>query len=125
MDYKSLYPDLLSTVFRNNTDADIKDVIIAIVAWDENGLPVKIRGQFEYDDPTYVTKVTLEDINMIPGSTFGESDGYKLEEYPKFRRFKAMVTSYTTFEGEKWENPLFQDFCDLYEGKRLLINYNK
>ncbi len=56
---------------------------------------------------------------MIPGSSFGDSKGYELKENSKIKSFKAIAASYTTFEGEKWENPLFQDFCDLYEGKRL------
>lgn len=117
--YKSLYPDMLQAILQNNSEEDIKDAVVAFVAWDENGLPVKIKGSLSFNDPAYVTKVSFDDINMIPGSSFGESNGYQIDENCDINSFKAIVVSYTTFEGEKWENPLFRDFCDLYEGKRL------
>ena len=33
--------------------------------------------------------------------------------------FKAIVVSYETFEGKTWNNPYYEDFCSLYEGKKL------
>ena len=42
--YKFLYPDMLQAVLKNNTTEDIKDAVVAFVAWDENNLPMKIEG---------------------------------------------------------------------------------
>ena len=117
--YKLIYPDLLQAIIQNNSEEDIRDAVLAFVAWDSNGLPVKIKGQMSFNDPTYVTEVLLEDINLVPGSSYGDSQGYAIDENCAIESFKAMVVSYTTFEDKTWENPEYKAFCDLYEGKRL------
>ena len=65
--YKSLYPDLLSTVIQNHTDEDIKDAVLAIVAWDSNKLPVKLVGNMDFQGGEYFKKVNYRDINLVGG----------------------------------------------------------
>lgn len=117
--YKSLYPDMLQAVIQNNSEADIKDAVVAFMGWDDNGLPVKIEGQFDFGDAKYVKEVNFTDINLTPGSTYGESSGYKLNESSTVTTVKAIAISYETFEGEKWSNPHYKDFKKLYEGQKL------
>lgn len=117
--YKSLYPDLLQAIVQNNSEDEIRDAVIAFVGWDANGLPVKIKGHMSFNDPTYVTKVSFENINLVPGSSYGDSQGYAVDENCGIASFKAIVVSYTNFEEKTWENPDYKVFCDLYEGKRL------
>ncbi len=116
--YKSLYPDMLQAILQNNTAADIKNAVVAFVAWDENGLPVKIKGQFDFDDGAYIKQVNYADINLAAGGTFGQDSGFSLEEKPGIASFKAIPVSFETFEGETWENPYFDEFCTLYEGQK-------
>lgn len=118
--YKSLYPDMLQAILQNNSEEDIRDAVVAFVAWDENGLPVKIKGSMSFNDPTYVVKVSFDGINVAPGGSFGDSQGYSVDEKCGIKEFKAIVVSYTTFEDKKWENPNYKKFLDLYEGKRLV-----
>lgn len=118
--YKSLYPDLLQAIVQNNSEDDIRDAVVAFVGWDTNGLPVKIKGQMSFNDPTYVTEVLFEDINLVPGSSYGDSQGYAVDENCGITTIKAVVVSYTTFEDKTWENPDYKAFCDLYGGKRLI-----
>ncbi len=115
--YKNVYPDLIQAIFVNNSEHDIKNAVIAFVAWDKNGLPVKIKGKSSYNDPTYIIKVNYGDINMIPGSTYGESSGYGVDERCGINKFNAIVVSYEAFDGENWSNPLYDDWCELYEGR--------
>lgn len=117
--YKSLYPDMLQAIVQNNSEDDIRDAVIAFVGWDANGLPVKIKGQMSFDEPEYVTEVSFENINLVPGGSYGDSSGYAIDETSGIASFKAIVVSYTNFEEETWENPDYEAFCDLYEGKRL------
>lgn len=117
--YKSLYPDMLQAIIQNNSEEDIRDAVVAFVGWDANGLPVKIKGHIDFSDPTYLTKVTFENINLVPGSATGDSQGFAIDENCGVSTFKAIVVSYTNFEDKKWENPDYKAFCDLYEGKRL------
>lgn len=119
--YKALYPDMLQVVFKNDTQYDIKNAIIAFVAWDKNNLPVKIKGSIDFSDSAYIRQVNYNDINLIPGATFGEDSGFKIDETCKISTFKAIVVSYEAFTGEKWENPLYNDWCKLYEGVKLSV----
>lgn len=117
--YKSLYPDMLQAIIQNNSEEDIRDAVVAFVGWDANGLPVKIKGQMSFNDPAYVTEVAFDDINLVPGGTYGDSNGFAIDENCGVSTFKAVVVSYTTFEDKTWENPDYKAFCDLYGGKRL------
>lgn len=117
-EYKALYPDMLQAVITNDSDRDIKDAVVAFVAWDENGLPVNIKGQFDFTNGSYVKKVNYAGINLIPGKSFGENQGFSLEENNKIETFLAIVVSYEDFDGNTWENPLFSEWCRRYEGVR-------
>lgn len=120
-EYKSLYPDVLQAILVNNTQSDIKDVVVAFVAWDENDLPVLIKGQFDYNPASYIRRASYAGINMVPGSTYGENTGMRLDESIRgIVTVKAIVVSYVTFDGETWENPEFAQFIEEYEGKKLL-----
>lgn len=120
-EYKSLYPDVLQAILVNNTQSDIKDVVVAFAAWDENDLPVLIKGQFDYNPASYIRRASYAGINMVPGSTYGENTGMRLDESIKgIVTVKAIVVSYVTFDGETWENPEYAQFIEEYEGKKLL-----
>lgn len=118
-DYKTLYPDLLQATFINNSDLDLRDVSVAFVAWDKNGLPVKIKGQIDFSDGSYVQKCKYSDVNLIPGTKGGEGGGLALDgDIDNIDKFKAIVVSYESFDGDTWENPLFDTWIELYSGKR-------
>ncbi len=117
--YKVLYPDMLQAILENNTNNDIKNAVVAFAAWDKNGLPVKIKGKFDFTDGSYITKVNFSDINLVPGKTFGDKKGYEVDESCGIKTVKAIVESYETFEGEVWENPLYIEWCEIYEGEKL------
>ncbi len=118
-EYKALYPDMLEVVFKNASNDDIRDLVIAFVAWDKNGLPVKIKGSIDFSDGGYVRKCNYEGMNLIPGESGGGDGGMSIDEECNISTFKAIVYSYTTFEDETWENPYFDAWCELYEGKKL------
>lgn len=117
--YKNLYPDLLQAMIKNETQKDIKNAVVAFVAWDENKLPIKIKGNLDLSDSSYIKRVDYNDINLVPGKTFGNDVGYELDPNNNIKSFKAIVVSYEAFDGEKWENPLFKDWKKLYEGQKI------
>lgn len=117
--YKSLYPDLLKAIIVNNTSYDIRDAVVAFVAWDNNNLPVKIKGRYDMTG-SYIKRVNYSDINLVPGSTYGENEGLGLDDdCDNISTFKAIIVSYETFDGIKWSNPLYSSWCKLYEGVKL------
>lgn len=117
--YKSLYPDMLQVILQNDTEYDIKNAVIAFAAWDENNLPVKIKGSIDFSDGAYIRQVNYSDINLIPGATFGDSYGFEIDEKCGIKSFKAIVVSYEAFSGETWSNPLYNDWRKMYEGVKL------
>ena len=117
--YKSLYPDMLQASIKNNSNIDIKNMVIAFAAWDENKLPVRIKGNIDFSDGSYVLKADYDDVNLVSGATFGENSGVKLDKDHTIVHIKAIVVSYEGFDGEKWENPCFDQWCEHYEDKRL------
>lgn len=116
---KSLYPDALNVVFQNNSGKDVKDVVLGLVAWDENNFPVKIQGEF-INGKDYYVELSCSDANMINGATYGEDQGLMLDEDNNINKFKAIVVSYTDFDGNTWDNELLDDFKELYYDKKLL-----
>lgn len=116
---KSLFPDMLSATIRNNTTVDVKDAVVAFVAWDKHGLPVKIESQFDFAGGSYLCTTSYDDINLIPGETFGDHYGLYLDQDSTIKSCKAIVVSYNDFDGNEWRNPYFNVFRELYEGKKL------
>jgi hypothetical protein len=57
--------------YTKHTNSDIKNAIIAFVAWDTNDLPVKIMGTLVSQEPIS-QKSASTTINLIGGETFGE-----------------------------------------------------
>lgn len=119
LNWKFSYPDYLNAIIVNNSDKYIKNAVIAFVAWDSNNLPVKIEGKLDFIDPKYLSEINCEDINLIPGASFGEGYGYAVDENCNIDKVKAIIVSYETFDGETWTNPLYGKFKDFYENKRL------
>ncbi|MFC6118320.1 DUF5780 domain-containing protein [Macrococcoides bohemicum] len=117
-EFKSLYPDNLQATIKNNTDKDIKDVQYGFVAWDKNGLPIKIKGDIDFGK-SYFRGVTADAANIKGYGRFGEEKGYRIDSSIGVHSFKPFVVSYIDFEGKKWTNPLHKDFLKMYEGKRL------
>lgn len=117
-EFKSLYPDNLQATIKNNTDKDIKDVQYGFVAWDKNGLPIKIKGDIDFGK-SYFRGVTADAANIKGYGTFGEDKGYRIDSSIGVHSFKPFVVSYVDFEGKKWTNPLYKDFLKMYQGKRL------
>lgn len=118
--FKALYPDMLSVILKNNSGTDIKSAVIAFAAWDKNNLPVKIIGDLDFSGGSYIRSCNYEDINLINGETFGENKGMAIDENTaEIGTFKAIVVSYSDFDGKTWENPYYQNWLDIYENQKL------
>lgn len=118
-EYKSLYPDMLQAIIQNNSSLDIKNAVVAFVAWDANNLPVKIEGKYDFGNTAYVKQCNFSDINLVPGKSFGSDSGMALSsDMSGIKKIKAIVVSYESFDGDQWENPLYETWVEMYEGKR-------
>lgn len=118
---KSKYPDMLQAVIANESETKISDVVVAFVAWDESGNPVRIKSVTDSSDGNYVTEVTFKDIKLAPGKTFGEGAGLQIVEAPQITTIEAIVVSYKGYEGENWENPLYSQWKYCYGGAKIMM----
>lgn len=119
-EFKNLYPDMLSAIIKNNSTDDIRDVSYGFVAWDKNGLPVRLKGNIDFSNGSYFRGGTGEAVNVAPGETYGRDSGLEIDsEIDNIHSMKAVIVSYEGFNGENWENPYLNDFLEIYEGKRL------
>lgn len=113
-----LQPDLLSAVFQNDSGVDIKNAVLGFVAWDENNLPVKIKEQYDFTSGEYFKEVNCNDVNLVNGASYGENKGLSIGN-DNIAKFKAIIVSYTDFDGNVWDNPLLEEFKKLYVDKKL------
>ena len=114
----ALYPDMMQVILKNDTELNIQNAYIAFVAWDKNGLPVKIKkAHFNPDGGVYIAQVTYDNINMVPGSSYGNDCGFQVDDECGIADFKAIVYAYEAFDGTSWQNPYYSDWRKLYEGK--------
>lgn len=119
-DLKALYPDLFSVTVKNHTEVDIRDYVIALMAWDSNDLPVKIKAQFSFDDAKYIESVNATDVNLVPGATHGESQGLPLDDSMEdLTTLKAVILQYTDFDNQTVYNEAAEAFLEEIEGKTL------
>ncbi len=119
--YKSLYPDMLQAVIRNNSGTDVKNLVIAFVAWDKNNLPVKIKGDIDFSDGSYVKECNYNDVNIPNGKTYGDQSGMEIDETCNITTFKAIVVSYDDFDGNTWNNSYYDTWVDFYSDKKLVL----
>lgn len=118
--YKSLYPDLLQAVITNNSEDDIKNAVIEFVAWDENNLPVMIKGHIDFSNGSYLIKCNYNSINLVPGESYGEDSGMAIDESVSISTFKAIVCEYENFDGKTWKNPYLTAWENMYGGGKKL-----
>ena len=119
--YKSLYPDVLTAVVKNNSGTSVKDIVVSFVAWDSNDLPIKIYGYMSVTGGNYVQGCNYTNVNLVHGATSEKDRGLATNyDYTgDIATFKAIVREYTDFDGNTWKNPYYNLWCDLYEGKTL------
>lgn len=116
---KNLYPDFMAATVENKSGKTIKNLSIGYIAWDENSLPVKISAKGVANSYYYV-EIDAENANILDGETWAEK-GVEISGTTKsdISQFKAIVVSYTDYDGNKWENPLLKDWQTVYENKPL------
>lgn len=118
-DYKSLYPDMIQVIIKNNSNETIKDMVVSSIAFDKNGLPIKIKMQYSFGNEKYELEGNAEDVNIMPGETFGQDVGWSLDESHGIRYVLSCVKQVTYYSGETWSNPYYSYWREEYIQKPL------
>lgn len=116
---KSLYPDLYSVTVKNNSEVDIKEYKVALLGWDENDLPVKIKGDIDFSDGSYTKTLIASDVNLIPGATDGDDGGLGLDKNISLKTLQPIIISFTDFDDNVTKNEDAEPFIKAIEGKKI------
>ena len=131
-EYLTTYRHVAVCKIKNNTDVDIRDIKLAYVAWDIDNLPVKSTMS------NYLQTITIENVNLIAGAVYDANaknihnhaftiGGWSYDcsfgsKNDPVNEMKAIVVSYTDYNGTTWTNPYFRAFKNAFEGKKY--NYD-
>lgn len=118
--YKSLYPDMACWILENKSDYVIKNYTVSVLAYDENGYPVKVEGQFSYN-PGFEQLVTGEAVNIQPGATYGHDSGYPLDPQHNIAYAIVVVEQLEFYDANTWVNPYYDIWVKKYKEKPVAL----
>ena len=117
--YKALYPDMIEVVIKNNSSKTIKDYNVAILAYDSNNYPLKIKPQFNYNGGGFEFTGQADNVNVVAGATGGKDYGWKLDQNHGISKVISIVKDVTYYDGSNWENPYYNYWIEQYKEKQL------
>lgn len=109
----------------NQSGSDIKYLEIQMAGWDENNLPVKLQSTYMSYSTSENIIITFDGVNMVDGMELNTDDAdyfylIAVDDSCRLAKAKCIVTKYTTYDGDTWENPLFSAWKETYVGKKLV-----
>lgn len=121
--YKSLYPDYVYIdSVQNNSGKAIRDIVICVAAWDENGMPVRIYSPYSYSEENLYL-VEIPDANVQPGEAWVNTTqgGWNIAEICTYKiaQLKACVARCTFMDGTEWINPVADEWSRIYGNNSL------
>lgn len=117
--YKALYPDAIEVVIKNNSTKTIKDYNVAILAYDSNNYPLKIKPQFKAYNANYEFTGQADNANIVAGDIGGKDYGWNLDQTHGISKVIAIVKDVTYYDGTTWENPYYPYWIEQYKEKQL------
>ncbi|MFD2117198.1 DUF5780 domain-containing protein [Paenibacillus yanchengensis] len=114
-EFKMLYPDMIELQVKNNSEQSVKNFKVGIVAYDENGYPVTIKGHLSLEDASYVLGGQANNVNLMPGKVYGENKGWAVHEGHNIATVLACVESAEFYDGTVWENEYYDHWLETYK----------
>lgn len=122
-EHKTLYPDLIEVVIKNNSDETLRHYKVGFLAYDESGYPKKIELRFDFSGGDYEKFGVSEDANVLPGETYGKDSGWELSDPHHLHYVLACVYEASFYNDETWENPNYKNWLKTFMGKQLPTEY--
>jgi len=120
-EYKSLYPDMVQWILENKSGNVIKNYTVSVLAYDENGYPVKVEGQYDYK-PGFEKSVLAEAVNVQPDTTHGDDYGYGLGTNHGIAYAIVLVKELEFYDSDTWKNPYYDIWIKKYKEKPISLD---
>ena len=135
--YEDGYP-YIHDVLTNNTDSTITETEYCMLAYDIDGLPLKLYWNFldSSAECSYDFVVRTENVNLLPRQTenyrggWSLYDGEKMADWLQVENKEANQVAYSLFclkevvfeDGSVWSNPEYDSFFQTYAGKQIDVD---
>ncbi len=116
---------MLSADLKNNSDKQVKELVVAFAAWDIDGNPILLKSASGTSEDAYIKRIGMGDVTVAAGQTWladaGEDvTGYKVSpELSNIAYVKAVVVSFSLEDGGSWSNPYYDQWKTTYENVKL------
>ncbi len=123
-------------ILTNNTDSTIVETQYCMLAYNENGLPLKLYWNFlDSSAESSFENIVRTKTNILPNQTeeyrggWSLYDGEIMEDFPKVGNGEANQVAYSLFclkqvvfeDGTVWNNSNYENWFKTYAGKEIAI----
>ena len=124
-------------ILTNNTDSTIVETQYCMLAYNENGLPLKLYWNFlDSSAESSFENIVRTKTNILPNQTeeyrggWSLYDGEIMEDFPKVGNGEANQVAYSLFclkqvvfeDGTVWNNSNYENWFKTYAGKEITID---
>ena len=124
-------------ILTNNTDSTIVETQYCMLAYNENGLPLKLYWNFlDSSAESSFENIVRTKTNILPNQTeeyrggWSLYDGEIMEDFPKVGNGEANQVAYSLFclkqvvfeDGTVWNNSNYENWFKTYAGKEIAID---
>lgn len=121
----SVSTDIILPHVLNQSAGNVKQLELVIAGWDADNLPVTMQSAYMTYTASEKISITITSENFVEGMDLNNDDVdtfnlVSVDNICGLVKAKAIVASYTTYDGETWTNPLLSTWEEIYVGKKLV-----
>ncbi len=118
LSYENGWP-YIHGVLTNNTDKTISQAEYCMLAYDENGAPLKLHWNFldSSEESSYAYLVRKDGMALLPGQTEDYRGGWSLYDGGAVSYALLGLKQVVFADGTVWDNPDYESWLASYAGK--------